>query len=86
MIKKIKMKKIYLLTLCSFTFTLFSQTVEFEKDNFPSKKEELKIARKQLDVGIEFYGQAREEFNDFKKQRMYKRLVHKDSGNFDKWS
>ncbi len=68
MIKNIKMKKIYLLTFCSFAFTLFSQTVEFEKDNFPSKKEELKIARKQLDVGTDFYGQAREEFNDFKKQ------------------
>ena len=68
MIKNIKMKKIYLLTFCSFAFTLFSQTVEFEKDNFPSKKEELKIARKQLDVGIDFYSQAREEFNDFKKQ------------------
>ena len=63
-----KMKKFYLLTFCSLAFNIFSQTVEFEKDNFPGKKEELKIARKQLDVGIEFYLQGRREFDDFKKQ------------------
>lgn len=54
-------------TICFCGFT-FSQTVEFEKDNFPGKKEELKIASKQLDVGIEFYLLGRKEFDDFKKQ------------------
>jgi len=62
------MKKIYLLTFCSFALTLFSQTVEFEKNNFPGKKEELKIAVKQLEVGMKFFEQARNEFDDFKKQ------------------
>lgn len=45
----------------------FAQNIEFEKGNFPSRKEELKAAVKQLDVGIEFYQQGRKEFDDFRK-------------------
>ncbi|MBL7918388.1 MAG: PD40 domain-containing protein, partial [Bacteroidia bacterium] len=46
------------------TLPTFSQSIEFEKDNFPGKKEELRNARKMLDVGIEFYMQGRKEFDD----------------------
>ncbi len=45
----------------------FAQSIEFEKDNFPGKKEELKAARKQLDIGMEFYEQGRKEFDEYRK-------------------
>ncbi|MEI8135740.1 MAG: OmpA family protein [Bacteroidota bacterium] len=53
-----------LVFLSSFSF---SQSIEFEKDKFPGKKDEMKAARKQLDIGTEFYIQGRQEFDDFKK-------------------
>src|ERR1043165_3436244 len=53
----------------------FAQSVEFEKDNFPGKKEELKAARKQLDVGMEFYLQGRKEFDDFRKSLMSDKIL-----------
>src|SRR5688500_10635356 len=61
-------KRILLLCffVCSVSF-FFSQSLEFEKDNFPGRKEELKAARKQLDIGLEFYLQGRKEFDDFRK-------------------
>jgi outer membrane protein OmpA-like peptidoglycan-associated protein/tetratricopeptide (TPR) repeat protein len=62
------MKKIYLLTFCSLAFTTFSQSIEFERENFPGKKEELKTAKKQLDIGLEYYWLGRSEFDNFKKQ------------------
>jgi len=61
------MKKIFTITFTCLSFISFSQSVEFEKDNFPGKKDEMKAARKQLDVGSEFYMQGKQEFNDFKK-------------------
>jgi outer membrane protein OmpA-like peptidoglycan-associated protein len=62
------MKKLLLtITFIYFSLLSFSQSIEFEKDNFPGKKDEMKAARKQLDVGIEFYGQGRAEFDDQKK-------------------
>jgi outer membrane protein OmpA-like peptidoglycan-associated protein len=50
-----------------FCVTGFSQSVEFEKGNFPGRKEELKDASRKLEVGIDFYSQGRTEFEDFKK-------------------
>jgi outer membrane protein OmpA-like peptidoglycan-associated protein len=47
---------------------LKSQNIDFEKLNFPSKKEELKEVVKKLDVGIDFYEQGRKEVEEFKKQ------------------
>lgn len=62
------MKKIlYTALFLPFCFNVFSQNVEFEKDNFPGRKEELREARKKLDIGIEFYMQGRKEFEDFRK-------------------
>ncbi|MBK7818654.1 MAG: hypothetical protein IPJ60_14750 [Sphingobacteriaceae bacterium] len=64
-------KRILFLSLLVLIFSgAFSQSVEFEKDNFPGKKEELRAARKQLDIGIEFYEQGRKEFDDFRKGLM----------------
>lgn len=57
----------FILTLFSCHHFLFSQSVEFEKDNFPGRKDELKAARKLLEVGIAFYSSGRQEFDDFKK-------------------
>ncbi len=63
------MKKNYItLFITLVCFYSKAQSIEFEKDNFPGKKEEMKAARKQLDVGIEFYMQGRREFDDFQKQ------------------
>lgn len=65
------MKKLLLtITFLSFSLLSFSQSIEFEKDNFPGKKDEMKAARKQLDIGTEFYMQGRKEFDDFKKSYM----------------
>jgi len=61
--------------LFTFFTSAFSQSVEFEKENFPGKKEELKAARKQLDVGIEFYLQGRKEFDDFRKNLMSNKVL-----------
>lgn len=62
------MKKIlFAITFTYFSFSSYSQSIEFEKDNFPGKKDEMKAARKQLDIGTEFYMQGRKEFEDFKR-------------------
>lgn len=62
------MNRYLALFFISFIITFsFAQSVEFEKENFPGKKEELKNARKQLDVGMEFYQLGRKEFDDFRK-------------------
>lgn len=57
----------FTITLIFFSFFSFSQSIEFDKDNFPGKKDEMKAARKQVDIGAEFYMQGRKEFEDFKK-------------------
>ena len=49
------------------SFGFQAQSVEFEKDNFPGKKDELRAARKQLEIGMEFYVSGRREFDDYKK-------------------
>jgi outer membrane protein OmpA-like peptidoglycan-associated protein len=58
---------LFTITLIFFSFLSFSQSIEFDKDNFPGKKDEMKAARKQVDIGKEFYMQGRKEFEDFKK-------------------
>lgn len=66
------MKRILnLLVFVLISSVVFSQSVEFEKDNFPGKKDELKAARKQLDIGMEYYMQGRKEFDDFRKGLVY---------------
>ena len=44
----------FTITLIFFSFFSFSQSIEFDKDNFPGKKDEMKAARKQVDIGTEF--------------------------------
>jgi len=62
------MKKIiYSITFLALTTSFSAQSVEFEKSNFPGKKEELRDARKKLDIGIEFFMQGRKEFDDYKR-------------------
>ena len=58
---------LFTIPLIFFSFLSFSQSIEFDKDNFPGKKDEMKAARKQVDIGTEFYVQGRKEFEDFKK-------------------
>ena len=53
----------------------FSQSVEFEKENFPGKKDEMKVARHQMDIGMEFYQQGRKEFDDVRKGLMADKLL-----------
>lgn len=50
-------KNILILTLCFLSITVFGQTkdVEFTKDNFPDKKEQLKEAKENLKKGDDFY-------------------------------
>ncbi|MDZ4665137.1 MAG: OmpA family protein [Bacteroidota bacterium] len=69
-------KRILFFCLLAFIFSnAYSQSVEFEKDNFPGKKEELRAARKQLDIGMEFYYQGRKEFDDFRKGLMSDKVL-----------
>jgi outer membrane protein OmpA-like peptidoglycan-associated protein len=69
-------KRILYFCFLLLTFNgVFSQSVEFEKENFPNKKEELRAARKQLDVGMEFYYQGRKEFDDFRKGLMSDKVL-----------
>ncbi len=59
------MKKLISLTFFLFIFLKgYAQSVEFEKANFPGKKDELKDAIRKLDVGTEFYVQGRKEFDE----------------------
>jgi outer membrane protein OmpA-like peptidoglycan-associated protein len=60
-------KLLFTLTLVYFSLLSFSQSIEFDKENFPGKKDEMKAARKQVDIGTEFYMQGRKEFEDFKR-------------------
>ena len=69
------MKRILSYLFLLITSTFFSQSIEFEKENFPGKKEELKTARKQLDIGMEFYNQGRKEFDDFRKGLMSDKIL-----------
>lgn len=61
---------VFYIVCCFIVSSLNAQSVEFEKDNFPGRKEELRAARRQLDIGIEFYAQGRREFDDFVKGYM----------------
>lgn len=61
------MKKLFFTISFFSALVSYSQSVEFEKDNFPGKKDEFRAAKKQLDVGTEFYNQGRKEFDDNKK-------------------
>ncbi|MGZ3900337.1 MAG: OmpA family protein, partial [Bacteroidia bacterium] len=60
-------KNIFLVAFLVFTCLSFSQSVEFEKDNFPGKKDELREAKKKLELGMDFFVGARKEFDEFKK-------------------
>lgn len=60
-------KLLFTLTLVYLSLLSFSQSIEFDKENFPGKKDEMKAARKQVDIGTEFYMQGRKEFEDFKR-------------------
>src|SRR5215207_6146160 len=77
------MKKIcYILFLFQLAVNSFSQSVEFEKGNFPGKKEEFKDAVKKLDAGTDFYVQGRKEFDDkrrtFLSENRYLPISHHD--------
>jgi len=69
-------KSILTLTFLTLTCSFFGQSIEFEKDNFPGKKEELREARKKLDLGIEYYRAARMEFDDYKKAYLNERKYY----------
>lgn len=69
------MKRILSFIIVLISSFSFAQSVEFEKENFPGKKEELKAARKQLDIGMEFYYQGRKEFDDFRKGLMSDKIL-----------
>lgn len=61
------MKQLIAFVILFSTLSLLGQNVEFEKDNFPGKKDELKDARRQLDVGMEFFLQGKKEMDDYKR-------------------
>ena len=55
------------LTICQLGI---SQNLEFEKNNFPDKKDEFKEAKRKLEVGEEFFVQGKHEIDLFKKTHL----------------
>lgn len=62
-----KMKKIIAFSLILVPFLFNAQSVEFEKENFPGRKDELREARRKLEIGIENFMIGRKEFDDYKR-------------------
>jgi outer membrane protein OmpA-like peptidoglycan-associated protein/tetratricopeptide (TPR) repeat protein len=54
----IKMKKIFLLSICFAPLFLWAQNIEFDKANFKDKKSELKEALENIGVGDNYYFMA----------------------------
>jgi outer membrane protein OmpA-like peptidoglycan-associated protein len=59
-----------------------AQNVEFERSNFPGKKEEMKTALRNLNVGTDYYYQGRTEFEESRKsflsENRYYPVSHRD--------
>ena len=73
---------IYTLLLFNLTTVFYAQSIEFEKSNFPGKKDEFKDAVKKLDIGNDYYTQGRKEFDDkrryFLTENRYLPISHHD--------
>lgn len=68
------MKKfIYIFLFANSLFLLPAQNVEFNKDNFPGRKEELKDVLRKLEIGTSFFAQGRKEFDEYRKQFLMNR-------------
>jgi outer membrane protein OmpA-like peptidoglycan-associated protein len=61
------MKKALIALIIIHLTSASGQNVEFDKANFPNRKEELKEVVKKLDLGIDLYMQGRKEFEDMKR-------------------
>ncbi|WP_317899132.1 OmpA family protein [Aurantibacillus circumpalustris] len=77
------MKKfIYTLTLIAHVSLFFSQSVEFEKSNFPGRKDEFKDAVRKFDIGGDYYIQGRKDFDEarrrFLTEHRYLPISHHD--------
>ncbi len=55
-------------SFCFWLYGAFGQNIEFEKANFPGKKEELKEALRKLDIGTDNYLLGRKEFDEYRKR------------------
>ncbi len=60
-------KQNFILVFVQLVFVGFAQNVEFEKANFPEKKEELHEAQRKLRLGTDFFNQGKKELEEFKK-------------------
>ncbi|MBK9285394.1 MAG: OmpA family protein [Sphingobacteriaceae bacterium] len=61
------MKKLFFTLSVILSLSSYSQSVEFEKDNFPGRKDELREARRKLEIGIENFMIGRKEFDEYKR-------------------
>ncbi len=52
------MKSLLLLAFLGIQWISYAQNVEFDKDNFKDRKDELKAAKEQIKIGDELYGQG----------------------------
>jgi outer membrane protein OmpA-like peptidoglycan-associated protein/tetratricopeptide (TPR) repeat protein len=69
-IRTITMKKLFYIFLILFPCIFQAQSVEFEKANFPGRKDELKEAIRKLQLGTEFYTMGRKEYDDVRKNSL----------------
>lgn len=62
------MKKIfYLITTLLLAGKIHSQNVDFDRINFPDKKDDLRDAVKKVDLGTDYYNLGRKDFDDRKR-------------------
>jgi outer membrane protein OmpA-like peptidoglycan-associated protein len=70
-------RKFFVLSLIALlTNETRSQSVEFEKSNFPGRKEEFREALKKLDAGMELFDAGRREVEDFRKMYLVGRKYY----------
>jgi outer membrane protein OmpA-like peptidoglycan-associated protein len=71
------MKKLLItFVLLTNTSVFFGQSVEFEKENFPGRREELRDAKRKMAVGTEYYMVGRKEFDDYIRSFVYEKKYY----------
>jgi outer membrane protein OmpA-like peptidoglycan-associated protein len=70
------MIKPLLIILLAIAAASNSQNVEFEKANFPGRKDEFRETMRKLEAGMDYYSQGRKEFDDFRKLYLAERKYY----------
>jgi outer membrane protein OmpA-like peptidoglycan-associated protein len=58
---------LHTLLLSCLSFSLYAQSIDFDKRNFPGRKDEVKDAIRKFETGTDYFLQGRKEFDDRRK-------------------